>query len=220
MPRINDLSPELLLHIVQFLLEGNQLDPSKDEKETADNSSAAINSWGRTSTYFYKLLSPYIFRHVVMRNTQRSGEALQFLVRSSQRANVQALHFKASVTGDGTHEDGKNDAEFPTSVHSILSDLASFPNLQALVVDFDFEKIQDRDFEDFIQEDDDDQESEDQIVEAEGGQAWRALKKQTFDAISKDNSSRIRHLVVKTCPLKATSLYGSEQMNKVRTSKT
>ncbi|KAL8896546.1 MAG: hypothetical protein Q9207_007658, partial [Kuettlingeria erythrocarpa] len=215
MPRITDLSPELLLIIVEHLLDDNQLDPSKGEKETADNSSAAINNWSRTSTYFYKLLSPFIFRYVVLRNTQKSGNALQFLVQSNQRANVKELHFKASFTGDGAHDhdERKIDVEIPSSIHSILFDLASFPNLQALVVDFDSEKIHRLDFGDFVDPDDRDQESEEQIVEAEGRQAWRALQRQTFDAISKDNSSRIRHLVVKTCPLKAPSLYGSEQMN-------
>ncbi|KAL9047322.1 MAG: hypothetical protein Q9206_006836 [Seirophora lacunosa] len=58
-----------------------------------------------------------------------------------------------------------------------------------------------------------DEETERQIIEAEGKQAWRALQKQAFDAITTKDSNRSRELVVKTCPLKATSLFGSDQMD-------
>ncbi|KAL8924303.1 MAG: hypothetical protein Q9208_004084 [Pyrenodesmia sp. 3 TL-2023] len=214
MPQITDLSQELQLQIVECLLERDELDPSRDGKEIADDSSEAIGNLSRTSTYFYRLLSPYIFRHIVMRNTQKSGNALQFLVESGQSAHVKALHFKASASDNEAGEDEKIEAEFPSSVLGILSHLASFRNLQSLIVDFDFEEIQDRNFGDLIHEDRDDRETEEQIIEAEGKQSWRALQKQIFDAISKEKSNHIRHLVVKTCPLKATSLYGSEQMNK------
>lgn len=220
MPQITDLSQELLLQIVECLLESDELDPSKDGKRIADDSSEAVGDLSRTSTYFYKLLSPYIFRHIVMRNTQKSGNALQFLVESGKSAYVKALHFKASASDNGAGDNGKVEADFPSSVQGILSNLASFPNLHSLIVDFDFEKIQERDFHEvLLQEDDDDQETEEQIIEAEGKQAWRALQKQTFNAISHKNSAHIRELVVKTCPLKATSLYGSDQMNKVRASR-
>ncbi|KAL8753343.1 MAG: hypothetical protein Q9184_005454 [Pyrenodesmia sp. 2 TL-2023] len=216
MLQITDLSQEVLLQIIECLLEVDDPEPSKGGKEIADDSSDAISKLSRTSTYFYKLLSPYLFQRIVMRNTQKSGDTLQFLVGSGQSANVKALHFKASASESDADDDGKFEADLPSSVHGILSNLASFPNLQSLIVDFDFEQIQDRDFGDLIQEEDDDRETEEQIIEAERKQSWRALQKQIFDAISKEKSSHIRHLVVKTCPLKATSLFGSEQMNKVQ----
>lgn len=218
MPQMADLSQELLLQIVECLIEGDELDPSRGGKEIANDSSEVIRGLSRTSTYFYKLLSPYIFQQVVMRNTQKSGDSLQFLAGTSQSANVKVLHFKASASDSEIDDGGEIETDLQPSVHTILSDLASFPKLRTLIVDFDVEKIQDRDFEELIQEDDDDQETEEQIIEAEGKQSWRALQKQIFDAISKKKSSHIRHVVVKTCPLKATSLYGSEQMNKVRAS--
>ncbi|KAL9022244.1 MAG: hypothetical protein Q9185_000644 [Variospora sp. 1 TL-2023] len=211
MPCLADLSQELVLQIVHFMMgfdesyEWNSRDSSGEAQ--------AITSLSRTSTFFYKLLSPLLFRHIVLHNTQKSGNSVQYLAQSSQRTSVKTLCFKGVATRSEDQDNDDINRDFPSSVETVMSNLAVFPNLETLILHFDLEKIHEDHFEDFSQEDE--EETEGQTREAEAKQAWRALQKQTFEAITSMDSNKCRELVVKICPLKPTSVFGSTQMNQL-----
>ncbi|KAL8959030.1 MAG: hypothetical protein Q9193_004030 [Seirophora villosa] len=209
MPRLTDLPQELLLQIVHFLIESDG--PCKWDDYDVAGRLQAITGLSQTSNIFYKLLTPFLFQYIILHNTKKFGDAVRYLAITSQRAYVKVLYFKAVATGGESYGSHDIDRDFPSSVKSVLSNLAIFPNLEKLILDFDLENVQDGSFEDLMQSHD--EETEQQIIEAEGKQAWRALQKQAFDAITTKGSNKSRELVVKTCPLKATSLFGSEQMN-------
>ncbi|KAL8644075.1 MAG: hypothetical protein Q9210_007436 [Variospora velana] len=212
MPCLADLSQELVLQIVHFLMgsdesyEWNSRNPSGEAQ--------AITSLSHTSTYFYKLLSPFLLRHIVLHNTQKSGNAVQYLAKSSQRTYVKALYFKGVATGSENQDNDDINRDFPSSVKTVMSNLAVFPNLETLILHFDLEKIQDDRFEALLL--DEEEETEEQTREAEAQQAWRALQKQTFEVITSKDSNKCRELVVKICPLRSTSMFGSKQMNQAR----
>ncbi|KAL9010162.1 MAG: hypothetical protein Q9173_004875 [Seirophora scorigena] len=208
MPRLTALSQELLLQVVHFLTESDG--PCKWDNYDVTDGPQAITGLSQTSTYFYKLLSPFLFRCITLHNTQKFGDSVQYLANTSQRAYVKVLYFKGVATRRKYQDSHDIDRDFPSSVTSVLSNLAIFPNLKTLILDFDLENVQDDYVDDFLLTED--EETEQQITEVEGKQAWRALQKQAFDAITAKDSNNSRELVVKTCPLKATSLFGSEQM--------
>ncbi|KAI4113185.1 MAG: hypothetical protein LQ345_005776 [Seirophora villosa] len=209
MPRLTDLSHELLLQIVHFLIESDG--PCKWDNYDVPGRLKAITGLSQTSSIFYRLLSPFLFRNIILHNTKKVGDAVRYLAITSQRAYVKVLYFKAIATGSKSQDSHDIDRDFPSSVKRVLSNLAIFPNLETLILDFDLESVKYDDFEDVMQRYA--EETEQQIIEAEGKRAWRALQKQVFDAITTKDSNKSRELVVKTCPLKATSLFGSDQMN-------
>ncbi|KAI4286450.1 MAG: hypothetical protein L6R35_004293 [Caloplaca aegaea] len=211
MPCLADLSQELVLQIVHFLMESdesyewNSCDPSGEAQ--------AITSLSRTSTYFYKLLSPFLFRHIVLHNTQKSGNSVQYLAESSQRTSVKTLYFKGVATESEDQDNDDINSHFPSSVETVMSNLALFPNLETLTLHFDLEKVQEGYFLLFLE--DQEEETEQQTREAEAKQAWRSLQKQTFEAITSMNSNKCRELIVKIWPLKSTSVFGSKQMKQL-----
>lgn len=146
----------------------------------------AIRSLCRTCTYFYNILSPYLFRRIVLRKTLKSGSSVRYLANTSQCTNIKLLHFKAAVPA------GSRDINryFPPSVQSVLCNLASFPNVETLILDFNFQKVDGEDPEDLMM--DEDEETEEQIKEAENRHAWRALQKRTFQAVTQEGSNNIR----------------------------
>lgn len=58
----------------------------------------AVYHLSRTSTSLYKLLSPYVFRCITLRNTGKSGRAVQHLRSTSQNANMKTLRFKCDIS--------------------------------------------------------------------------------------------------------------------------
>ncbi|KAL8966724.1 MAG: hypothetical protein Q9197_005823 [Variospora fuerteventurae] len=212
MPCLADLSQELVLQIVHFLM---RFDKSYEwNSHDSSGEAQAITSLSRTSTFFYKLLSPVLFRHIVLHNTQKSGNSVQYLAKSSQRTSVKTLYFEGVATASENQDNDDIRRAFPSSVETVMSNLAVFPNLETLILHFDLEKVHEDHFEDFFLQDDE-EETEGQTREAEAKQAWRALQKQTFEAITSMDSNKCRELVVKICPLKPMSVFGSKKMNQL-----
>lgn len=179
-----------------------------------------ILNLSRTCTFFYKILSPYLFRSITLRNTQKSGVAVQYLCSTSQVAYGKTLHFMSTAPGERKPNFGDVEAVFPPEVKSVLSNLSEFPYLETLVIDFDFHLNEEEGYEHwedllyYLAADDDD-ETVEEIEKAEEQEGWRALIKKTFEAICMDASNGTRELIVKDCPIRANSVLGSDRFNKV-----
>ena len=143
--RFSNLSHELILHIVDLLLEDDDDGSTEDQYDGKAGAQAtrfmcsgeqAVVSLSRTSTFFYKFLSSYLFRNITLRNSVKSGQAVQYLCSTGQIANIKTLHFK----GKTKEEDFRTfESIFPAEVNDILSNLSRFPCLTTLIIDFDVE---------------------------------------------------------------------------------
>lgn len=175
----------------------------------------------RTCTSFYKILTPYLFRSITLRNTRKSGAAVLYLCSTSQISCVKTLHFKGTAPGENNEDFRDVDRVFPPEVKTVLTNLSQFPRLKTLIVDFDFHLNEEEGLEhwddvlSYLTVDDEDETVED-VERAEEQEGWRALAKKTFEAICMNASNGTRELVVKDCPIRANSVLGSNRFNKVR----
>lgn len=102
---------------------------------------------------------------------------------------------------------------------ALLCNLRRFPNIETLIVDFDFHLAADVQYEHWGNTilglmADDEAESRDIIELKEGDEAWRALMGKTFNAISANqNQGVVRDLVVRMCPIRPSSPFGTEQLD-------
>lgn len=217
--RFSNLSHELILQIADLLWEEEDV---KEDWESFWVSSSGLRSSGkqdivnlsRTSTFFYSILSSYLLRCITLRNSAKSGQAVQYLCSTSQIANITTLHFK-DETSARTEGDFHNiESIFPAEVNDILSHLSRFPRLATLTIDLGLE-----DHEADVHVDlwmDGRNESEKEIEEAEEHFRWRALTKKTLKAISSTCSDSVREFVFKQYPIRTNSVFCSAPFNKVR----
>ena len=195
----------------------------RDDKQANDYASSgqqALYNLSRTCTSLYEILSPYLFRCITLRNTENSGQAVQYLCRTNRVANVKTLHFRAEAPGDEEENFHDVDGVFPTKVNDILSNLSQFPHLEALIIDFDFH-LNEADGLDHwgdvltYSAVDETVESKEEMEKAEEQEGWRMLVKRTLEAVSRNRSGDVRELVYKDYPIRVNSVFGSENFNKV-----
>ena len=195
----------------------------RDKKQVKDHTSSGqedIQNLSRTCTSLYEILCPYLFRCITLRNTEDSGQAVQYLCRTKRVANVKTLHFHAEAPGDEEENFHDIDGVFPTKVNDILSNLSHFPYLGTLVIDFDFhlnEADVSRRWGDMAINltADDTVETKEEIEKAEEQEGWRMLVRRTLEAVSRNNSSDIRELVYRDYPVRVNSVIGSANFNEV-----
>ena len=204
----------------------DQESPQRDDKQANDHTPSgqqAIYNLSRTCTSMYEILSPYLFRFITLRNTEKSGQAVQYLCRTNRVANVKTLHFQAEAPGDNEENFHDVDGVFPPKVNEILSNLSQFPHLETLVIDFDFH-LNEEDppyrwgdvLSDLLADDAVGAvENKEEMKKAEEQEGWRALVKRTLEAVSRNKSSHVRELVYKDYPIIVNSVFGSENFNKV-----
>ena len=219
--RFSNLSHELILHIADLLLEDDDDGSAEDRydgkagpqaTELTYSGEQAIFNLSRTSTFFYKFLSSYLFRNITLRNSAKSGQAVQYLCSTSQIANIKTLHFKGNTKME---EDFRTfESIFPAEVNDILSNLSRFPCLATLIIDFDVEDHWTEVFYGLWKSDT--SEGEYEIKEAEDRKLWRALIKKTLEAISTTCSDSVRDFVFKQYPILPNSVLGSVPFNEVR----
>ena len=236
-PQFKDLPQELVLRIVEILLQeskpedrGQTVNQDRSDNEfqydldlhqvdfkLPDGEQAMINL-SRTCSAFYNMLSSQIFRSITIRNSERSGKAVNYLCTTSQIMFVKTLHFKGEAPGDESEDFYNTDRIMPQQVQSILSDLSQLPSLETLIIDFTFHletegflvKYWGNKFFELYNV-----EAIEETKGAEAEQAWRALMQKVFDAISEQKSTSLRNLVVKICPVRPSSAFYTERFKQV-----
>ena len=218
----SNLSHDLILQIADLLWEEEDVrDPwPLITNLTMSFGERAVYNLSRTSTSLYKLLSPYTFRSITLRNTKKSGRALQYLLSTSQVASIKTLHFKCKIPGGKEEDSPSIEKVFPTEVNDVLSNLSKFPRLATLIIDLRLDSHCRYVFYD--DSDDDDLQMvckskriERKIKMTEEQKRCRAMLEKTLKAISATCSDDVREFVLKQCPIRTNSLF-SEPFNEVR----
>ncbi|KAL6722243.1 hypothetical protein ACLMJK_001350 [Lecanora helva] len=150
-----------------------------------------------------------------------SSAAIQYLCSTDQVTHVKVLHFLGKAPG--SKKDNFHDVEgvFPIGVGHILSNLSQFPKLETLVIDFDFDLIEDNynqwdtwsDVFFTSYAEGDEYETREEIERAERQEGWMALMMKTFNAVSTHKSNTVPNLIIRDCPVRANSVFGNEKFN-------
>ena len=215
LPPFSNLSHDLVLQIADLLWEEEDVkNPWAPVTDCMSSGEQAVYNLSRTSTSLYKLLSPCLFQCITLCNTKSSGQAVQYLRSTSQIANIKTLRFKCQLGGCARDIDDI-ESIFPSEITEVLSDLAQFPRLATLIIDFvALEDIWD--FDNGVLGMVAEVESKEEIEEAEEWNRSRAIVKKTLKAISTTCSDSVREFVLKQCPTRSNSMLCSEEFDKVR----
>lgn len=145
-PRLIDLPYELLVQIAGlFLGEGsdgnyennNGFDEERDDIEAPITGRAVVLNLAQTCGFFYKTLSPHLFRRIVLRDTDKSRRGIEYLMGTDHVSAVRVLHFKNGALGK-TQEEPNGFAEIVSwKAEAILSNLPRFLHLETIVLDFE-----------------------------------------------------------------------------------
>ena len=208
LPPFSNLSYELVLQIADLLWEEEDVKNSwAPVTDCVSSGKQAVYNLSRTSTSLYKILSPYFFQCITLRNTKSSGQAVQYLPSTSRIANIKILRFKCRL-GNDARDFGDMERIFPFEITDVLSGLAQFPRLATLIIDFvGLEDIWD--FDPNVLNTVAEVESEERIKEAKEWNRSKAIVKKTLKAISTTCSDGVREFVLKQCPTRSNSILGS-----------
>lgn len=150
MADISALSVELRILIVEHLDRESDGTPhdqeaSKLEKDTRElpKVNAALLHLSCVNRSFRSFAAPYLFRTLILRNTIKSGNSVDLIACSKYADLVKKLEFvgTSTLTYDGAngpaprHGDWTNVALLQ-SVEHVLSNLSTFPKLEAFSVEF------------------------------------------------------------------------------------
>ncbi len=190
---LGDLCTELQLKIIEKLLGEN----SNEGRKTKHDSN--LSSWSCTSSYFRDLLAPYIFKTIKLRNSHQSGSSVLELAKSRYSELVKEVHFVGSAPGNAHSADEAyrdTAAIFPESVHTVVSDLQVFPNLETLSINFNYQ------FNDWSEwrrrwRAIDECETDKDVKRAEEEIAWRALMAKTYEAMIRNKAIKLKNLEIR-----------------------
>ena len=100
---------------------------------------------------------------------------------------------------------------FPTVVHTTLSSLQCFPNLETVILEFPFKWNNFEDPRDSL----DEAETAEQVRVAEERNGWRTLMAQSFNALADNNKIGFQHLELRQLAPYEVSTFNSEKFHKL-----
>ena len=185
--------------------------------------------WSSTCSFYRTNLAPFVFRTLELRNTERSGGSIQAIARSPYSKHVRKLRYKGLLYCDDHNEvDGFEDDEEQAraraemdvpkdlldAVQAVLSDLESFPTLDSLRIEFEFDDTwgwgEDGYPYTVLLES-----SEEEDAEAiEAVKPWRSLMAKSFDAVAQNAGSCIKHLEIAEYIAQHVSTYSQPQFQR------
>lgn len=196
----------------------------------------ALLNLSSTCSFYRTILAPSLFGSITLHNTEQSGASIAAVAKRDLSHHVKVLHYIGSAPGtaeedlqeenvhkaleEGFHveemldEDTSKDFTnlLPSIVYSTLANLQCFPNLQSLIVEFDFD-FDDIDKWDHIEELFWCAESPEEVDFLETQEAWRAIMAKSWTAISKNTKPHFRSLEMRQMMPKIVSTYQSEEFH-------
>ena len=162
-----------------------------------DDALKAFLPWSCTCSFYRSLLAPHVFRTIALCNDETSGKSVRMISNGPYAGHVRKLQFKGSTltkTGRKNCETRANpnvEKALADDVEAVLSSLGIFPNLQSLLIEFDFSK--DGQWEDGywtlpFEEDTLSLRGKDE------SKPWMRVLRQTFEAVVSNDRSSIWHL--------------------------
>lgn len=139
-----------------------------------------------------RLLVPQIFRSIILHQSARSGGSIQALISAGHAQHVKELRYvaKADDPGNGSIENEEAEDVLSSDSYATLGHLDRFPNLQRLVLTFEFD-IANWDRAIFMF---DQLETSDEVLHAESTLVWRKLLRQIFAALAANSPTSLRQL--------------------------
>ncbi|KAF1348098.1 hypothetical protein BDV97DRAFT_416227 [Delphinella strobiligena] len=196
----------------------------------------ALLNLSSTCSLYRIILAPFLFETITLQNTEKSGASIAAVAKRGLSHHVKVLHYIASAPGtaeeappegnvDKALEEELEEEEtldedipkdftnlLPPIVHSTLANLQCFPNLQNLIVEFEFD-FDDVDKWDQIEELFWRAESPEEVDLAETQEAWRAIMAKSWTAISKNTSPHFKSLEIRQMMPRIVSTYLSQEFH-------
>jgi hypothetical protein len=200
MPSILDLSAELQLLVIGYL-ESPVTKCKAPAAYFAPRANVDIANLGSCCRTFRKLVAPFQYRRLRLRNNDKSGELLKAVGGCQSSASfVRELNVEGNtIIDDDESEDPVPlaDEDFPSSVEEVLSHLDRFPKLETLTVQFKLGETEEDDeegtrtgFNTWFSNVDPFRNT-DELRRMEAKTGWRGLMARTYDAISKSERPSI-----------------------------
>ena len=240
--RLSDLPLDILRNIIEGLLRDDSESPESPEfpefpgtrRDRLNYHSHKLESWSRTSLFFYDLLIPYILEVVELKNEDWSGTWLNDLASGEYACLVKEIRFVGSApgyeesesesheeSGSESHEESESESHEESESESgneAFSDTTGIlpQSVETVLSNLHlFPSLDSLSIEfTYTLEDlpDDDQisvevESEEQVEAVEKKEAWRALMAKTYQALTKNTEMNIRDLTLKNLLFKRVSTF-------------
>ena len=207
------LSTELMLNII------DQLDHTSTSFIPAP--STELLKLSRVCKPFRIITLPYIFKDITLLNDVESGSSVLAILNSPSVEHVRSVHYigvmaMAKSPDERVGPPTKPAPEhLPDAVEHVLSNLAKFPNLERVTVEFRCAKTADEDDNIHQLSYDIFEELEDleQVLEAEKNDAFRALVKRSYDALTRNPVGTVRNLEMRNVVAKDCSAWNSHKFS-------
>lgn len=196
-PSLVDLQPELQLIIADAVVpdytglgdndvrqkyDENGMSPPTRDAERRDRekeSRMALVNWSSTSRFFRALLTPYIYKTIVLRNDEKNAASVKAIAQHPEYAKcVRELQFVSHMPSPRSAEQRHPIVEvdayvLPEDVQTLLADLRQFPHLESLSVEFAYTTEDYDEWEEGVNTADF-HEEETEVELRERAQPWRA----------------------------------------------
>ncbi|KAL5335529.1 hypothetical protein BJX70DRAFT_374955 [Aspergillus crustosus] len=159
-------------HLITSILWENGEGPDRRDLLPLSSTCKVLRQW----------IAPRIFRCIRLHNTVKSGAAVRAISQGSMKDYVKELRYMGTVS-PANDNDRSLEEVYPPEVNAVLSNLASFPNLERLHISFPYDGhgTWDEIWEDFGNEFIDDAEA---VAEAETEFSWRGMMAASYRAIA------------------------------------
>ena len=178
-------------------------------------------SLSRVCKTLRSLTLPYLFKDITLLNEGKNGASVLATLKGPYGEHVRSIHYigimAMAESPDERDEPPTKPApeHLPDSVEHVLSNLAKFPNLERVIVEFRCAKTAEEDNSIHQSSYDIFEELEDsaQVLEAEENDAFRALIKRSYDAVARNSVGTIRSLEMRNTVAKECSTWWSQEFH-------
>jgi hypothetical protein len=184
-------------------------------------------SLSTTCKIFRALTVPLLFRDITLLNDQKSGSSVLAIAESLHAKHIHNIHYVGvALLGCGSDAynwnfsprrpeplpDGTEplSGHLPDSVEQVLSQLAVFPCLRRLVIEFRFDRSEhcDKTVLEGSLRNFDWLETEEEVLEIEKNDGFRSLMKQSYTALARNTVTTVKHLELKKLIPRHCSAWG------------
>lgn len=198
MTSLSTISNELkLLIIEQLAILEPKPSPSNEgwgtEQQVTPSANEALINLSTVNRNFRVLVAPLAFRTLILRNTARSGTAINFVAQSKLAHLVKKVEYVAFTgcddDGEGLDYPPRPD-DFPLAVEEVLENLGRFPSLEGVGMQLAFRGEEyDEGFYYF-----EDPEVAEDVEKKDLAHGWRALITASYAALARNPPGTIKAL--------------------------
>ena len=232
MASLMSLSTELKLIIIECLEAGGGSFEKDEKDERFELWKAQEDDWPRVlpttnmdilnlscaNRLFRKLTVPFLFKTVILRNTEASARSLQTLATGPYASLVKRIEYLARVDLPGCYPEFRRDKDvdsfapkaedFPAELEDILANLNRFENLNTVGVEFPWDEFQYLGgwfFEEF---------GRTESLQAECEEGWRDLMAKSYTALTKNDVGIVKKLALRNVVPQEVNIWRSDEWHR------